>query len=73
MSKGYNETVVKSAKRLVKELDVTEKHNIGIINSGLRTILHKYCEGKMSLMLALDKIHEVFKKSEINPNGKIGT
>ena len=52
-------------------LDPIRKHNIGIINSQLRTILHKYREGKMSLALALDKIHEVFKSTEINLNGKV--
>ncbi|MBT9167544.1 MAG: hypothetical protein DDT19_00882 [Syntrophomonadaceae bacterium] len=43
---------------------IDERHRIGIINSKLRPILHKYQEGKMSLTLSLDKIHEVFKEDE---------
>lgn len=63
MEKLYNETVVKPAQKLVKALNLIQKHNIGIINSELRPILHKYREGKISLTLSLDKIHEIFKKA----------
>lgn len=42
-----------------------DKVKIGIINSKLRPILHKYREGKISLMLALDKIHEAFQEEPI--------
>ncbi|MBT9169479.1 MAG: hypothetical protein DDT22_01157 [candidate division WS2 bacterium] len=46
-----------------KKHEINERHRIGIINSKLRPILHKYQEGKMSLVLSLDKIHEVFKEA----------
>ena len=52
-------------------IDPIRKHNIGIINSQLRPILHKYREGKMSLTLSLDKIHKVFESMEVNPKGKV--
>ncbi|MBT9175240.1 MAG: hypothetical protein DDT22_00914 [candidate division WS2 bacterium] len=56
--------MTESERKRIKELDVTKKHRIGIINSKLRPILHKYQEGKMSLTLSLDKIHEVFKEED---------
>lgn len=57
-------------KKTVKE-DYLKKHisepNIGVINAGLRPILHNYREGKISLMVALDKIHAEFNISEVEP------
>jgi len=55
----YNDIVVKPAENLVEAF---EKHNIGVINSRLRPILHKYREGEISLTIVLGKIHIIFKE-----------